>query len=245
MRSTKFFQNLVLALFLILGGVSVFVTDADAIPIRVSQESLARAGDFDGNVLGVITSFDTALSASAFYQYSNPNNASYNGEVNGGPVPVSNLSQLFLINASDGLSLAVVHDSSNDGSDGSTETRWNLSGDIAAQVVADDPGEPVNVSMGGTQFDSSKNWIACCTDGYALGSLDGNWTMFGQFLMTPTGITSWQATSADGGNIALTLTPGRRVRLDTVAAPIPEPSTILLLGSGLVCLGFWRWSKAA
>lgn len=243
MKTTKYFQILALSLFVTVGGVSVFVTDAEAISIRVSQESAAGAGDFDANVLGNITSFDTGLSASAFYQYGSPNAASYNGESNGGPNPVSSLTQLFLINSSvDGLSLAVVHDNPNDGTGGSTQTRWNLTGDTAAQVLADDPAEPVTVSMGGTQFDSSKGWIACCTDGYVLGSLDGNWAMFGQFLTTPTGITNWQATSSDFSGINLVLSPGRRVRLDTTA-PLPEPGTTLLFGSGLAGFGLWRWKK--
>ena len=72
---------------------------------------------------------------------------------------------MFFLEASDGLSLVVVHDNPNDGSGGSTQTRWNLSGDTAAFVVNDDPGEGAVVSAGGTQFDSTKNWIACCTDG--------------------------------------------------------------------------------
>jgi hypothetical protein len=148
---------------------------------------------------------------------------------------VSSLSQVFLVDAADGLSLVVVHDNPNDGTGGSTRTRWNLTGDTAAEVLADDPGEAVVVSGGGTQFDSTKNWIACCTDGYAIGLLDGDWAMFGQFLTAPTGISSWAVVDADFSSIVLALSPGQRVRLDTTA-PIPEPATILLLGAGLLGL---------
>lgn len=216
-------------------GMSAMSLTVQAVVVQVAQESAAGAGDFDANVLGTIDTFNTGLTIADFYQYSNPNAASYNGELNGGPNPVSNLTQVFLVDASDGLSLVVVHDNPNDGSGGSTRTRWNLTGDTAAQVVADDPGEPVVVSGGGTQFDSTKNWAPCCTDGYAIGSIDGDWALFGQFLTTPTGITDWSAVSSDFSSVPLVLAPGRRVRLQAV----PEPGTLALVMGGMI-MGFAR-----
>lgn len=41
-------------------------TPANAIPIEVSQESAAEAGDFDSNVLGFIDPFNTGLTTAGF-----------------------------------------------------------------------------------------------------------------------------------------------------------------------------------
>ena len=149
--------------FLMFVNMAGMSSDIQASLIRISQESLAGAGDFDANVLGNIDTFSTTMTAADFYQYGSPNAASYNGELNDGPLPVSSLSQIFLVDASDGLALMVVHDNPNDGTGGRTQTRW----------------------------------IGCCTDGYAIGSLDGDWALFGQSLATPTGITDWAVVSSD------------------------------------------------
>ena len=76
---------------------------AQSASIRVSQESAAGLGDFDANILGTIDTFDTALSIAGFYQYNVPDGASYNGDLNGGPAPISSVTQGFFVNATDGL----------------------------------------------------------------------------------------------------------------------------------------------
>lgn len=242
-RGWRTLRTLALTLFATTAVVGL-TPAADAAPVRVSQESTAGAGDFDANILGFIDPFATTLTATQFYQYDNPNRASYNGELNGGPTPVSDLSQIFLVNASDGLSLFVVHDRPNDGSGGSTQTQWNLTGDTAGPVLGDDPNETITVSAGNTQFNSSKNWIACCTDGYVIGSLESDWELLGQFLSS-TGISTWAAVSSDASSIALDLDIGRRVRLDL--APVPLPAAFPLFAGALGLFGFlgWRRRKSA
>ncbi len=228
----------------ILASLMTFTVTAHALSIRIAQESSAGAGDFDSNLLGTMTAFETSLNISDFYRYNNPDRASYNGHLNGGPTLVSSLTQLFLVNASDGLSLVTVHDDVEDGSGGRTHTAWDLSGDTAGFSLSDDPGEGLSISGGGTHFESRKNWIGCCTDGFAIGALEGDWSMLGSFMGIPTGISAWAAVSSDFSTVGLTLETGRRVRLDKVPAPIPEPSTWILMISGLLGLFLIRrWKR--
>ncbi len=210
--------------------VLALCAQANAINIRVSQESAPGADDFDANILGQVTTYNTGLTAENFYQYNNPNGASYNGENNGGPTPISQLTQAFVVNASDGLSLFVVHDNPNDGSGGVAANQWDLSGDTAGPVLNDDVDDTITVGGGGTTFQTDHAWLNCCTDGYVIGSLDGDWELLGQFLTTPTNIDGWQVTSSNGNHAALDLQTGRRVRLDPVVNinAIPEPLTTSL-----------------
>jgi hypothetical protein len=67
----------------ILAGLMLLASQsADAVTIRVSQESAAGVGDFDANVLGFVDSFDVStLTPAGFYTFSG---SSYNGGPNGG-----------------------------------------------------------------------------------------------------------------------------------------------------------------
>lgn len=223
-----------IAAFLVTGAANL----AQAAMIEVAQESSANAGDFDSNVLGTINPFSTSLTAVNFYNYSN---GSYNGDLNGGPAPVSDQTQVFFVDASDGLSFFLVHDARNDGSRGSAQTTWEIVGD-SASILAQDELSETTVNPAGTIFTGNHAWGACCTDGYALGDLSGEWSMFGRFNQLPTQITDWVAASAESSNIQLTLSPNQRVRIRPLTEPgpveVPTPMTVSLLATGLVGFGW-------
>ena len=191
-------------------------------PVRVSQESAPGAGDFDNNILGYVDPYVTPLTTAGYYQYGTPNGASFNGPE---PPLTSDRSHLFLVRASDGLSLFVVHDIPNDASGGSSKMYWEIFGDTVALLQGDDPTEGMTISGGGTIIDSRHGWGTCCTDGFAVGSLDGFWTAIGDFN-TPTASTSmneWQVYSSDNSSIPLAFEMNRRVRLDYHTSLDPEP----------------------
>lgn len=221
---------------------------ADAGVIRVSQESAAGAGDFDANVLGAINAFGAATSAYDFYKLGAPDRWSYNGHLNGGPDALSNTTQLFFVEAMDGLSLVQVHDAIGDGSGGRAKTRFEIVGDTAEFLLVDDNNEGVTVENGGTRFTSRKKWSGCCTDGDVIGAFDGAWSVFASFLETPKGISEWLVTDAVGTTIGLELDVNRRVRFDVVrgvsfdqgGAAVPEPGVLALVGLGVLGLGWVR-----
>ncbi len=215
-----------------------------ALKVNVAFESSAGAGDFDSNILGQIESFDTTpplLTVAAFYDWfdtagDGTTGGSYNGHKHGGPDPLSNLTQLFLVDTSEGMSLFVVHDLQWDGSSGDADMQFDLTADTADFLFYDDThAEDIDdtyATVGGTQFNTTNGWGAGYTDGFVIGSLDNNWSMLGQFTESPSGITGWQVVSSDLSTMSLSLEQGRRVRLSQV----PIPATILLLGTGLVGL---------
>jgi len=206
-------------------AVALLASAASAVvEIRVSQESSAGANDFSSHVLGTINAREYSTgTAVEFYNYSD---SEWHGTW---PAPlVSDRTHVFFVNASDGLSLFVVHDDSN--GSGNAAMKFELSGDTngAGWMVQDEPSPNDTYNINGNVFTASHVW-GDYVDGFAIGSLDGDaWSMLGEFTSAPTGITSLAAYSDGGSTIALNMTTGRRVKYEVV----PEPATMSLLGLG-------------
>ena len=245
-----------LLLFLLSG---LFISNAYAASVMVFQESAPNASDFNANPLGSIQPFSTSGTLEEFYDY--------RGSEFKNTAAVSltrNQSHLFLVDASDGLGLFVVHDNGQTNGGGRAETRVDLIGDSAAFLVQDEPApDPQNrdsytTNAPGTLFTAVNKWVSGFTDGYVIGALDGNWVLDLQFADasaidsstqaadTPTisGLETWAAISSDGSEIALVLQELRRVRLSVV--PIPAALPLLLSAvAGLYFVGRWKRRNVA
>jgi len=227
--SGKMFRTVavVLALGLFVGAAR----QAQAFPIEVSQESAPGAGDFNANVVGFIDPINSNLSAASYYAYDLATH-SFNGPL----TLISDTSHLFFVNSLiDGLSFFVVHDKRNDGSGGKVAMDIEIFNNPGGAVIraADEPNEEVQ-ALNPNFFKLKHEWDQCCTDGAAIGSLQGQeWSLHAYLTAPSTGMTSLLAISGSGSTLSLSLDPNRQVRFRV----IPEPTTAsLLMGLGVVAL---------
>jgi Concanavalin A-like lectin/glucanases superfamily/Immunoglobulin I-set domain len=191
--------------------------------VEVSQESSPGAGDFDCHILGVLRVWETTKTASEFYNYDTVNSVSWGGAWTYGPI--ANQSNLMVVQASDGLSLVILHDQpgvSNGGGTANTRVDIVASATPISRVVEDDPGERYTGNPGSSFFAASHDWSSPNTDGYVLRGFSGSWTATVSFTESPTSLSSWIAASDDGGAIPLVLESNRRVRVRATDAPVPN-----------------------
>lgn len=197
--------------------------------IELAQESAPGAGDFNSNILGNLLAYPYNASAASLYAYNVPEGDSWNGLILN---PEPDRSHLLLAETTDGLTLVVVHDRAfpDDPDGGRAETRVEVLNDPDGLVrtVEDDPANneegPYVGEPGDSVFTAEQEWSPCCTDGYALSGLSGDWTALIDFSDTDNnantpvfdGLAEWAAYSADGGVIPLALVEGRRVRMRLV-----------------------------
>lgn len=197
--------------------------------IELAQESAPGAGDFNSNILGNLLAYPYNASAASLYAYNVPEGDSWNGLVLS---PLPDRSHVLLAETTDGLTLVVVHDRAfpDDPDGGRAETRVEVFNDPDGLVrtVEDDPANneagPYIGEPGDSVFTAEQEWSTCCTDGYALSGLSGDWTALVGFSDTDNnantlaidGLTEWAAYSADGTVVPLALEEGRRIRMRLV-----------------------------
>ncbi|MEM7309329.1 MAG: hypothetical protein AAF682_21780 [Planctomycetota bacterium] len=201
--------------------------------VEVAQESAPGLGDFDANVLGTIAMLASDADVAAYYAYDTTVTESYGGVE---PAPVDRRSYLFVHRSSGdcGTALVALHDQANSPAGGSFFCSVELLGDPdgAAFLVKDDPDGVGTVpdqytgSPGSSSFAADQGWQTCCTDGWAIGPLDGPWETRVEITQATIGIDGWFAYSATGAELPLDLTAGRRVRLRLVSGGASESSRV-------------------
>ncbi len=234
-----------------LGGSAVKLFVGVVLAVSVAMSASADSIQLTVNpnpfqFVWTIEPFNTGLTAAEFYSYNDPSTSSYNGDVNGGPAAVSDEALIFLVNASDGLALFVVYDRPDDLTGGRSTIQWNLTGDTADEVFVDDPGEQLTVSPDGTEFSFAAHWSPCCTDGYVIGMLNGDWSMVASFMGPIENLDRWNVVSSDGLVVSFPTSLVSGIQLSAVSAPAPEPETFVLLSTGLLLgLGFLTFGRSA
>ncbi|MFK7960137.1 MAG: hypothetical protein AB8G96_06390 [Phycisphaerales bacterium] len=196
--------------------------DGGGAVIQIAQESAPGAGDFDKNILGDVSSYRFLGDAARLYGYDTAGTGSWNG-----PFPTAaDTSYVALIETDEGPGLVVVHDEAGggDADGGRAEMQLDvLSGPgAAARVVSDDPADTFTGEEGDSMFTSVQDWTTADTDGFIIAgfALCGSEVSLGfedvdgdAGTDAIAGLTDWVLRSADGTEIALDLTEGRRVRI--------------------------------
>lgn len=128
-------------------------------------------------------------------------------------------SHLFLTAAPGGLSLVNVHDGVGTNAGGRAEMRMEFTGITPGYVSRDDPNGDLYRGAGTSVLETRHAWTSPNTDGWAIGPLQGSWSVDISFADGFTGepeidgLTSWTFFDAHGSSVALPLELDRRVRI--------------------------------
>lgn len=138
-----------------------------------------------------------------------------------GPDPALTIDQshLFLSAAPGGLSLVNVYDGVGQNAGGRAEMRMEFVGVTPEYVSRDDPSGDLYRGSGTALLETRHAWTAPNTDGWAIGPLQGSWSVDISFADGFTGepeidgLTTWAFFDAHGSSVALPLELDRRVRI--------------------------------
>jgi hypothetical protein len=185
---------------------------------------------YDGaSYVGAIAAYSGAESGADNYNYSIPAWSS-TGPTNG-PALVDDQGSIFFYDGSDGLHFTVIFSKYNDnGSAGSADWDMTVTNSTVVpsiQLSDDDEGDRLADELTGS-FSGDWEWQVARTDGGVIGPLGGvKWTV-DVTQNSYSGLSTLIAADANGNDISLTL--GNNLKFQAV----PEASTMLMLGMGLV-----------
>lgn len=163
----------------------------------------SATGPFDITIFGwttPLTPFHVDTTVAEWYSLNNPDKWSAN------PTPdirMRNGNVITLVDATDGLFLAIIQDGIEDGSGGSSTLEFQCGSDACADatgVVLDDGKETLSLDASGHGSISWK-WSACCTDGIVIGPIRPDTCFDLSFQLTKfSGIDETYVASSTGGN---------------------------------------------
>ncbi|MEZ6165389.1 MAG: GC-type dockerin domain-anchored protein [Phycisphaerales bacterium] len=157
--------------------------------------------------------FDTDIDT--LYEWSNAEEFYHGAD----PALTIDQSHLFLTVAPGGLSLVNVYDGVGTNAGGRAEMRMEFTGVTPDYVSRDDPSGDLYRGAGTSVLETRHNWSSPNTDGWAIGPLQGSWSVDISFADGFTGepeidgLTSWTFFDRLGASIALPLELDRRVRI--------------------------------